>query len=76
MEINYGLLKKKQKDIEDIKDVLSLEDKMSYETIKPKIQKYRGCKSCLCHSCKNYYKFLSVSTMHVICWNKGCFYET
>ena len=34
-----------------------------------------GCKSWLCPSCKHYCKFLSVSTMHIICWNKGVKYE-
>jgi hypothetical protein len=38
-------------------------------------KKYIACKSWLCHQCKYYQKFLSVSTMHGICWNKGCFYE-
>lgn len=38
-------------------------------------EKYIGCKSWLCHQCKHYVKFLTVSTMQSICWNKGCFYE-
>ena len=38
-------------------------------------KKYIGCKSWLCHQCKHYVKFLTVSTMQGICWNKGCFYE-
>ena len=41
----------------------------------PKNKKYTGCKSWLCQQCKHYVKFLSVSTMQDICWNKGCFYE-
>lgn len=38
-------------------------------------KKYIGCKSWLCHQCKHYIKFLTVSSMQDICWNKGCFYE-
>ena len=38
-------------------------------------QKYVGCKSWLCENCVHYAKFLTVSTMHDICWNKACFYE-
>jgi len=37
--------------------------------------KYTGCKSWLCFRCKHYQKFLFVSTMHMICWNKRCFYK-
>ena len=37
---------------------------------------YIGCKSWRCRDCRFYQKFLSVSTMQMICWNKGCFYET
>ena len=36
---------------------------------------YTGCKSWACKQCKNYIPFLSVTTMQMICWNKGCFYE-
>jgi len=38
-------------------------------------EKYKGCQSWLCQQCKHYYKFLTVSSMHDLCWNKGCFYE-
>lgn len=38
-------------------------------------KKYIGCKSWLCKQCKHYVKFLIVSTMQEICWNKGCFFE-
>lgn len=38
-------------------------------------KKYIGCKSWMCKQCKHYQKFLSVSTMQMICWNKGCFYS-
>lgn len=36
---------------------------------------YEGCKSILCEQCKHYQKFLSVSTMQMICWNRGRFYD-
>ena len=39
-------------------------------------KKYIGCKSWLCHQCKHYIKFLTVSSMQDICWNRGCFYES
>ena len=38
-------------------------------------QKHIGCKSWLCHQCQYYQKFLSVSSMQDLCWNRGCFYE-
>ena len=41
-----------------------------------KNKKYTGCKSWLCHQCKHYIKFLTVSSMQDICWNRGCFYES
>jgi hypothetical protein len=41
-----------------------------------KDKKYIGCKSWLCKKCKHYVKFLTVSTMQGICWNRGCFYES
>ena len=34
-----------------------------------------GCKSIACQQCAHYVKFLTVSTMQMICWNKGCFYK-
>lgn len=34
-----------------------------------------GCKSWKCKECKYYIKFLTVSTMHNICWNKQNFYK-
>jgi len=34
-----------------------------------------GCKSWSCVKCKYYIKFLSVSSMHDICWNKGNHFE-
>lgn len=37
--------------------------------------KYEGCKSWSCPQCKHYQKFLSVSSMQDICWNKGCKFE-
>lgn len=37
-------------------------------------KEYKYCKSILCKECKNYQKFLSVSTMQMICWNKGRYY--
>ena len=37
--------------------------------------KNKGCRSLLCQKCKHYQKFLTVSTMQMICWNKGRFYE-
>ena len=30
-----------------------------------------SCNSLACHNCRHYIKFLSISTMHMICWNKG-----
>ncbi len=39
------------------------------------MKKYIGCKSWSCKKCKHYQKFLTVSTMQMICWNKGCFFE-
>lgn len=40
------------------------------------IEKHIGCKSWLCRQCKHYVKFLTISSMQSICWNKGCFYES
>lgn len=40
-----------------------------------KSKKYIGCKSWSCHQCKHYIKFLTVSSMQDICWNRSCFYE-
>lgn len=37
--------------------------------------KYIGCKSWKCPECKHYIKFLTVSTMQDICWNKHVFFE-
>lgn len=42
---------------------------------KNEMKQYVGCKSILCHQCKYYIKFLTISTMQTICWNKKCFYE-
>lgn len=39
-------------------------------------EKYVGCKSIDCKRCINYQKFLSVSTMQGICWNKKCFFKS
>lgn len=39
-------------------------------------KKYIGCKSWLCQQCKHYQKFLTISSMQGICWNRGCFYES
>lgn len=36
---------------------------------------YKGCKSLLCKQCTHYKKFLTVSTMQMICWNTGDTYE-
>ena len=39
------------------------------------IEKYTGCKSCMCHRCKYYIKFLSVMSMQDMCWNSGHTFE-
>ena len=39
------------------------------------MEKDIGCKSLKCKTCIHWCKFLTVSTMHMICWNKDCFYE-
>jgi hypothetical protein len=39
-------------------------------------KKYIGCKFWLCKQCKNYQKFLTISSMQDICRNRGCFYES
>ncbi len=41
---------------------------------KTEVSKYTGCSSIACKQCENYVKFLTVSSMQDICWNKGCFY--
>ncbi len=40
-----------------------------------KIKKYKGCKHIICKTCVHYQKFLTVSTMQTICWNRGCEYK-
>ena len=35
----------------------------------------KGCKSVNCQMCQHYVKFLGVSTMQMICWNKKVFFK-